>query len=299
MSPAAPKTVTVAIPTYRRPLELRRCLDSLAAMDQGPDGCWIETLVIDNEGSDETNRIVTEFAAALPGLRLVVEAETGVVAVRNRSVAEAVGTWMACIDDDMTVSRSWLADLVADSERYGRVSAVVGECLTEYHADVDRSIRDSRVLEYRQWPPGTAIDTLRMGNCLLRVDDLPNPPFASAFARLGGEDHHLGRMLAQKGRVIASRAVATEWITPDHVDDRAMRLRARRFGAAWFRVERCSRPAFLQSTALPLIRAVAKVVLFAPGLLPIRHPSRWRAHERFWFGVGALGAAIGRSPSGY
>lgn len=294
-----PATVTVAVPTYRRPVELRRCLDSLAAMKPGPPGCWVETLVIDNEGSDETTRIVCEFSDALPGLRLVVESETGVVAVRNRAVVEAQGMWLACIDDDMTASEGWLDDLLDDAEQHGRVSAVVGRYVARYQEGVKPSVRASRILEYQHWLPGTEIDTLRTGNCLLRLDELPDPPFDAGFSRLGGEDHHLGRMLSLQGTVIASKALATEWIDASQVDGPALRLRARRFGAAWYRVERCSRSGTWQSTVMPLSKAVAKMVLFAPGLVPIGHSWRWRAHQRFWFGVGALGAALGRRPSGY
>ena len=82
--------VAVATPTFKRPGTLRRCLGGTAAMHQ-PSGDPVElvVVVVDNDPEGSAREVATGAAEEL-GLDLtyVVESNRGLVAVRNRLVAE-------------------------------------------------------------------------------------------------------------------------------------------------------------------------------------------------------------------
>lgn len=95
-------TLSVVLCTRDRPAQLRRCLDSLARLDDDDH----EIVVVDN------NDAASIDAAALPArARLVHEPRRGLDVARNRGAAEAVGAVLAYVDDDCEVDPHWLTAL--------------------------------------------------------------------------------------------------------------------------------------------------------------------------------------------
>jgi glycosyltransferase involved in cell wall biosynthesis len=110
--------VSVLIPTHNRRDLLGRTLDSLAAV-RIPAGVGVELVVVANNCTDGTEQMVAERAAGLPfPTRAVSEAAPGLNNARNRGVAEAVGDWLAFLDDDVWVSAGWLEGLLAVVETH-------------------------------------------------------------------------------------------------------------------------------------------------------------------------------------
>jgi GT2 family glycosyltransferase len=101
--------VTVILPTYRRPVGLRRALDGLAG--QADPGVTWEVVVVDNGGSASLESWGGEssFPASL---RLVHEQRLGAGHARNRGIAEARGVVTAMLDDDVVPQSNWLASLI-------------------------------------------------------------------------------------------------------------------------------------------------------------------------------------------
>jgi glycosyltransferase involved in cell wall biosynthesis len=109
--PAGPRSITVLLPTYRRPESLPRLLASLAG--QGPDLDW-ELLVVDNDPAGSALAAVRAASRSFEvPVRYVVEARQGAAHARNRGIAEARGAITVMVDDDVVVSSGWLAALVA------------------------------------------------------------------------------------------------------------------------------------------------------------------------------------------
>lgn len=100
--------VTVVVPTYRRPLQVRGCLEALAA--QRLDEPW-EVVVVD-DGSPEPPDPRVESLVAARGWRLVRQANAGPSAARNRGVQEARGEFIAFTDDDCLPEPAWLETLL-------------------------------------------------------------------------------------------------------------------------------------------------------------------------------------------
>lgn len=97
--------LTIAIPTYRRPDLLRKCLETLDL--QTADPSRYEVLVIDNAGQTEVASLAAEY-----GCRYVHETKTGHSHARNRGLAEARAEWVFYLDDDVLVPANTVQQLL-------------------------------------------------------------------------------------------------------------------------------------------------------------------------------------------
>lgn len=206
MSRSAPGTVTgtvrvtIAVPTYRRPDDLREALPMLLAQArEAGDRYAVELLVVDND--PEHSGAATAADLGAPELRYVVEPTPGIAAVRNRAIDEAAGsTLLAFIDDDERPMADWLAALLATWEATG-AAAVSGRVVAEYAGELDPWIRAGDFFVRRRLPTGTEIDVAAAGNLLLDLDQVRRfgVRFSSELGLGGGEDTLFSRALARAG----------------------------------------------------------------------------------------------------
>lgn len=134
-------TMTVIIPSYHRPENLRHCLEALARGRRLPQ----ETLVVlheEDEASQTALQGLSEIAEKV-NLRTILVAQAGQVLQMNAGLAEARGDVVCFTDDDCLPHEDWLERLAApyaDPE----VSGVGGRDVV-YHEGV-RSERAGRVV---------------------------------------------------------------------------------------------------------------------------------------------------------
>lgn len=114
---------TVAICTWNRAALLSRVLERLARVQQPPGG-W-ELLVVNNNSTDDTGRVLEAFAGRLP-LRRAFEPEQGLSHARNRAVREAGGDYVVWTDDDALVDEGWLAAYARAVERHPEAAVFGG-----------------------------------------------------------------------------------------------------------------------------------------------------------------------------
>ncbi len=103
--------VTVAICTYNRCESLAETLDTLVAQQRADAADW-QVLIVDNNCSDATLRVISGFAGRI-GVRVVRETRQGLSHARNRALREARGEWVVFIDDDVKLASLWLASWIA------------------------------------------------------------------------------------------------------------------------------------------------------------------------------------------
>jgi GT2 family glycosyltransferase len=107
----ATETISVVVPTYRRPDALARALAGLTR--QADPGAPWDVLVVDNDDSPGAEPVVAaakdDFSVPI---RLVREPRRGASCARNRGIAEAGGTIVAFLDDDVWPRGDWLRQLV-------------------------------------------------------------------------------------------------------------------------------------------------------------------------------------------
>jgi len=98
---------TVAICTWNRADLLAQTLEELTRLEI-PAGLEWELVVVNNNCTDHTPRVLEEFADRLPLVR-AFEPNPGHSNARNRAVATASGDFIVWTDDDVLVDPGWLA----------------------------------------------------------------------------------------------------------------------------------------------------------------------------------------------
>ena len=100
-----PLTISVIVPSYRRPDLLARCLEGLAAQERGAD----EVLVVRRRDDDATAEVVRSRRGAV---REVIVDEPGMLHAMHAGMAQARGDVIAFTDDDAVARPEWLAHIL-------------------------------------------------------------------------------------------------------------------------------------------------------------------------------------------
>ncbi len=117
--------LTVQIATHDRPVPLRRCLDSIAAVRYRS----FDVVVVDNAPSSrETRAVVRAWELTHPDipLRYLTEPVPGAARAHNRALAVAEGSWVVRTDDDVVVDPDWLAAIAEAATAAPGVECVTG-----------------------------------------------------------------------------------------------------------------------------------------------------------------------------
>ena len=88
--------LTIIIPVYNAAPWLRTCLDSLIAQSQPID----EIIAVNDGSTDDSLRILQEYAERLPCLRILELGGGGASGARNAGLDAATGDWVAFVDND-------------------------------------------------------------------------------------------------------------------------------------------------------------------------------------------------------
>jgi len=122
---------SIVVCTYNRSDLLRQTLAALSRMTAPPD-CAVEVIVVDNNSTDGTAAVVSEFAnaARFPMVRLT-ERQQGERFALNRALSYASGDVLALTHDDALPSRDWLERIVG-TFREREVTFVFGKVLPRW-----------------------------------------------------------------------------------------------------------------------------------------------------------------------
>ena len=218
---ARPATISIIIPTQRRPGPLARAARSAFAQ-QGVDAADVELVVVDNDAAGSAAPAVEALGAESPfPVRYVHEPASGVANARNAGMAAATGALIAFLDDDEEAPSGWLAALVEVQRRFdadvvfGPVRGRAPEGPISHRAYLEDFFS-------RKGPDAPAIiDGFHgCGSSLLRRAALPDPaaPFSSVRNQTGGEDDLLFGGMKAAGARFAWAPDA--WVWEDPVPDR-------------------------------------------------------------------------------
>jgi len=96
----------IVVPTFNRAADLAKSLESLSRLT--PSAPW-EVIVVDNNSTDDTRRVVETAATRFPvELQYLFEAEQGRSAALNAGIRVARGDIIATTDDDVQIEPDWL-----------------------------------------------------------------------------------------------------------------------------------------------------------------------------------------------
>lgn len=125
--------LSVAIPTYNGEKRLPEVLERLrAACNAGvsapspSDACRWEVIVVDNNSTDDTAKVVQAYQANWPEhcpLTYCFESRQGAAFARQRAIKEASGTLVGFLDDDNFPGPNWVAAAWAFGQSHPRAGA--------------------------------------------------------------------------------------------------------------------------------------------------------------------------------
>lgn len=185
---------SIIIPTYNRAGPLASTLVSLMGL-KIPEGYSAEIVVVDNNCTDDTSRVVEEYSRKMHmTVRRVVETQQGLNYCRNRGIQEGRFTNLVYFDDDIEAAPDWLHGFVnALSELccdcvVGPVQAVFTQGFPDWMspgvADMLSSVYSRKGDAPRVLPPETAFE---IPGCNFGVR-------RQAAIDAGGFDNHLDRV---------------------------------------------------------------------------------------------------------
>src|SRR5579875_554926 len=206
---SAERSFTIVVCTRDRPVELGRCLESLAALRLANG----EVLVVDNGSGGDAARV----AAGRWGFRCEREPLPGLNAARRNALRHAAGEILLFVDDDAVVDAGWL-DAMLEPFSEPLVGAVTGLALPleleteaqelfERYSSFSRGFR-RRVFDMAEHPPaaagqaGAGVSMAIRRDLLSRLRLFAPELDAGTDARSGGDHYALSRVLAAGYRII-------------------------------------------------------------------------------------------------
>ena len=129
--PGITPAVSVVLCTFNRAGLLADAIHALTR--QHPDTPLYEVLVVDNNSTDETARIVEEVAARAP-VRYLRETHAGVSHARNTGIRAARSPIVAFTDDDVRVDSHWVRTIVRTFSEQPHAAFIGGKVLPIWSA---------------------------------------------------------------------------------------------------------------------------------------------------------------------
>jgi glucosyl-dolichyl phosphate glucuronosyltransferase len=133
--------VAAAICTWNRAPLLDKTLRQMRTL-RIPAGIEWELLIVNNNCTDDTDRVIDEHSPHLP-IRRLFEEKMGLSNARNRAVTATRGELLLWTDDDVLVDSCWLAEYVSAANRWPAASVFGGKILPWFEAPPPRWLADN------------------------------------------------------------------------------------------------------------------------------------------------------------
>jgi len=189
-------TVSVLVPTWRRPKSLARCLNALEEQARPPD----DVILIVREDDGQTRDMLARRPSSDLPIRVVAPREEGVIAALNFGFDHATGDLIAVTDDDTAPNPDWLQRIVGRFAAHPDLGALSGRdwvvaddgYLEATHAPVVGRIRwYGRVIGNHHLGSGPMrdVDILKGANLALRRAAIAGLRIDPALRGRGAEPH--------------------------------------------------------------------------------------------------------------
>lgn len=123
------KRVSIIVPIYKVPDYLERCVYSLTAQTHKD----LEILLVDDGSPDECPGICDRLAKEDSRIRVIHKENGGLSSARNAGIAQATGDYLAFVDSDDFVTKTYIEDLLSACESSGVKLAACG--YVEYYSE--------------------------------------------------------------------------------------------------------------------------------------------------------------------
>jgi glycosyltransferase involved in cell wall biosynthesis len=193
--------VSVVIPTWNRADLLAQTIDKIEHQTMARDS--YEVIVIDNESTDHTQKVLGQKSRLYPKLKRFKQSKRGAAATRNVGIRAATGDIVLFIDDDIQAEPNLVEAHWQNHQRHPG-SSIIGGVITTWDGCTDaflRYLRDRGIfnpysiacgpMDFSYYHTGN-VSTAR--SVLLDVGG-----FNEQFAIYGMEDIELGYRLERHG----------------------------------------------------------------------------------------------------
>jgi glycosyltransferase involved in cell wall biosynthesis len=211
--------VSAIIPTFRRPDDLRKCLDGLQAQSRLPD----EVVIVVRDIDEETDGLLEAYVPGRLTIKQVVIGEGGQVAALNCALDAASGDILAITDDDTVPNPNWIGLIHARFEADPKLGGIGGpDWIATGGRVVDGSIG---VCGKMQWfgrldcseclsAQVCEVDTLKGCNMSYRRTAIEGVRFDESLAGEGAQvlnDHAFALAVRRRGwKLIYDREIAVD-----------------------------------------------------------------------------------------
>lgn len=226
--------MTIGILTFRRAEQLAALLPLvLDRIDrETPAGFTAEVLVVDNDPAGSARAVVVERSTDAR-VRYVLEPTPGIVAARNRVLAECGGARLLLfLDDDNLPGEQWLGPLLQTWQQHSP-AAVCGRMVVQFDG-TDPFFAAGGFFVRRSMPTGTEIAVAGTGALLVDLDRVRalRLEFDPRFGLTGGEDTMFTSTLTASGErmVWCQEATVIDPIPADRLTRQWVLDRARSHG---------------------------------------------------------------------
>ena len=117
--------VSVIVPVYNTERYLRQCIDSILQQSYSD----FEILLVDDGSTDDSGKILDEYARKDNRIRVFHQSNRGVTAARKCGVVHSTGEYICFVDSDDTITQDAIQDLLHATLRGGEKVDVVA-CTT-------------------------------------------------------------------------------------------------------------------------------------------------------------------------
>lgn len=131
---SAPPRVSVVLPVFNVERYLVECLDSIVAQDY-PN---LEIIAVDDGSTDRSLKVLEDYAAAHPQVKVLHQDNSGAGIARNRGIVAAAGKYIWFVDPDDAIEPGAVRDLVGMAEKFQ--TDVVVSCLARYDSELENLI---------------------------------------------------------------------------------------------------------------------------------------------------------------
>lgn len=188
------ETVSLIIPTLRRPEHLEKCLASLVHQTWKPAEVLVGIRADDHSNDD----VLKRFRDKLP-VRSLEARGVGVVGSMNSCLREATGDYIGLLDDDIELPLNWIERMVAHIKSDPKVYGAGGRDFLQDHPEMRRNEPTTEDVGRFHWfgritgnhhrGAGKArkVDILRGSNFMLRGDFLREIRFETQLRGKGAQ----------------------------------------------------------------------------------------------------------------
>ncbi|MAV65327.1 MAG: hypothetical protein CMG00_09080 [Candidatus Marinimicrobia bacterium] len=240
--------IIICVPTYKRPVYLKKCLNSLIIQEFEGD---YKIAVIDNDVAKSAYSTVQKFKNLDLEVSYHSESKRGIAAVRNTCIKvciDANATHLVFIDDDEFAEKNWLENILNTLIKY-QAKVVAGPVLCNFEVKPPRYIEEV-FFKRKSFKTGYRLKNCATGNVILDMEIFKyfdGPPFNESFGLMGGSDSDFFKRLKKENVdfIWSSEAVAHENISNNRSRLKSCLIRAFNSGNSSFHLHRFQKTNFV------------------------------------------------------